>query len=347
MKLAENIGDSQVKLTVPAEPSEGSAAANDLLRVIAAAEPLIDISNSNSAKGLAERNTITQAPPPNSVGIKSRSIIQPSIQTSESKEAPNTKDNGVDKPRCGPGIALSAVMALSCIIGFSEPLHLVLGPAGINTPYIHGAVSFLDVYFVLMPVAVLYWSFCLFKISGAFSNSSTKRLTSALISTLFSPAAYATFMLMAQVALIMVHDAQGQRFGSLVTLFSLAAPAAMIFWLHRFMSRVANLQTANPYSWLKKLLPSAIILCHLLPIAVFGIIFSSHIAMPLLGVQEFQQAVTQGTYLPYVTSLFTLVFLGCLGVAVGQGVAFVMLQKFLDELPKLNRPKDSEQDCQS
>ena len=263
------------------------------------------------------------------------------------------QQNTFKKPRFTPGIVMSVVMAISFIFGASGPLHIVYIAAGYKQLPWEANVSslpfFLNVYFLLLPIVVFYWSFCLLRLSDAFSYSSAssrkiQRTSIFFISLMFNPVVCSTLILMAWLVLVL-----NQPFGLLPLLAGIILPTAPIFtafWFYRFIRTVVRLRAAPNVSFFNAQLPAlTIAVCHLVPTLILELatMFYSSKVWDIVS-HHYDPTINQtySSFMAYdikdIVTFFYLLFLGTFGAAIAQAVSFSMLTLFLSEIDVQKHP---------
>ena len=215
------------------------------------------------------------------VRFNGSSLIKTANETGGNLVNGEMNQNVIKLPSLRPGIVLSLVMAISSIIGTSGPLHAIYAASGFKEfPWeasVPGSPFFLDVYFVFLPIVVLNWTFCLFRLSDAFTYESSQsrwfnRAAILLMSLVFNPVAYLTLFVALMAALCRFVSGPFDLLFALTVVGLSMSPIFTTYWFYRLIRKITNLSATSPSgSFLKKRFPAlAIAMCHLVPLLAFG-----------------------------------------------------------------------------
>jgi hypothetical protein len=275
---------------------------------------------------------------------------------------PDSRAVGLSEPSEVPkfeiGIILTAILAISGLIGASEPLHVVFLASGLNTPYIPNSLGFLDLFFILLIVVIGYWSVCTFKLAKSFSYPSDLSrkvcLTFTMFFSLMNPAILGACTLVPAFVMTRliphggVHglmNALGlhgafEILGSIaLVLFQLSViiviPVLAACWNYYFIRRVSkDLAMSSNNSRESKLLPIIVFCCQLFTLLFFMV---ANIGLP--GMLDFQTE----TILPYTEGVLVFcvsLFSGVSSAAMGQAISFYALKRSLSNSKYLMRPEN-------
>ncbi len=274
-----------------------------------------------------------------SAGLRSRSLIKAANELQS--QTPVTAKAGLqNSPTYKLGIIASLIMAAAAIVGCSEPLHIVFLHSRFNVPYLPGTMGFLDLYFVLLPLVVCYWSYSLFKISNSFSYKSAlmkkmQRGSILLLAGLFNPTALVGIMVTAYIAMLYLSVSNEHLCAPILNgLWVIPIiPVLTTTWFHHQLRKISALRpAANSYiSTTRDRLPALIVaLCHVLPVLAFAAAWNSHKSVFLVAQHALTHTINPFFNQPQFTydcaTVSVMLFLGLFGAAISQAVAFIVLR---------------------
>jgi hypothetical protein len=295
-----------------------------------------------AALQLPSVQTSAMANIPNKIRFRNPSLVerfQNPVASFSKEEAEATEQSRFALPSFVPGLVLSLIMAVACVIGASGSLRIIYKAAGFEElPWAattFSSLAFLDVFCLLAPIVALYGGFCLFKLSGRLRFSATvapkvQRTVICALFVMFNPIVFAPILVAAW---------------HIVPLAGLAIPALPIFaswWIYRLMLAVLSLRRVAKPSFINRQLPAlTIAMCYMIPTIIieYAGIFHADTILGMVQHKDFALLSMNSSYhINEVVRFFSLLFAGSFVAAIGQAVSFLVLKSQLREIDWQMRP---------